>query len=169
MQPQKVLLKVVGQLRFKLTPFPTISRKLYGMMIIVANGGHMTTELHTEWLNEVFSERHGAMFNQSSLLVDQALCHKGRVRIRRMSQLYSSPKNTLVQAIIFPKVLLDIFTCSAWLVDAWCVRVCCWLPRPVGYCFHVDIALIFMICGIDFLFHTYGNFISYLCFHYPTS
>ena len=32
----------------------------------------MTIQLYTEWLNEVFNKRHGAMLNQSSLLVDQA-------------------------------------------------------------------------------------------------
>ena len=33
----------------------------------------MTIQLYTEWLNEAFNKRHGAMFNQSSLLlVDQA-------------------------------------------------------------------------------------------------
>ena len=52
------------------------------MIIILGKGDFMTTELYTEWLNEVFSKRYGAMFNQPSLLlVDQALVTKGRVII----------------------------------------------------------------------------------------
>ena len=41
----------------------------------------MTTDLYSEWLNEVFSKRHGAMFNQPALLlVDQAHSHKAEVK-----------------------------------------------------------------------------------------
>ena len=47
------------------------------MVIKVAKGGSMTSELYSEWLSEVFSKRHGAMFSLPSLmLVDQARSHK---------------------------------------------------------------------------------------------
>ena len=51
------------------------------MIIKVAKGGSMTTDLYSEWLNEVFSKRHGAMFSQPALLlVDQARSHKAEVK-----------------------------------------------------------------------------------------
>ena len=48
------------------------------MIIKVAKGGSMTIDLYSEWLNEVLSKRHRALFNQPSLLLDeQARSHKG--------------------------------------------------------------------------------------------
>lgn len=60
-----------------------------GMVIKVAKGGSMTTDLYHQWLNEVFSKRHGAMFSVPSLLlVDQARSHKSENAIKNVKTVF---------------------------------------------------------------------------------